>query len=379
MYKKFQQVEKILNKYLIERDQEIHGITLGILAGANVLFLGRPGIAKSLLVNYYSRLISGAKYFSWMLNQFSTPEELAGPFSLRGLEDDQYIRATAAMLPEADFAFIDEVYKGNTGVANFLLTIMNERIFYNNGIPEKVPLLSLVGASNELPEEGDDLDAMLDRFVIKFSTQPIAESSNFIKMLTLPNFEESPILTLDEMRVAQEETKKVIMTDADKKLLTDLRTLIGADGTYVSDRTYMVARNILKAEAYFNGRSKVNEEDFDILQHCLWSDPDHRKTIYSHILTKINPDKNKIDELFDDATDIYKEFMDLDPKEASLTTKAVEIVNKLKGAKSKLHEYEVNLKSRKKDVKSLIGLQTKIEDYLSDIFAAVGLNFKDKK
>jgi len=375
MYEKFQEVERLLNEHLVERDAEIHGITLGILSGTNVLLLGQPGIAKSMIVNYYSSLISGAVVFSTMLNQFSTPEELAGPFSLKGLENDQYIRNTSGRLPEADFGFIDEVYKGNTGVANFLLTMMNERIFYNNGIATKVPLISMVGASNELPEDGDDLEAMLDRFVIKFLTKPIAETSNFLKMLDLQPLEHEPILSLEEIHAAKNDIPKVELDDTSKKLLAALRTLIDGDGLYVSDRTYMTIRNILKAEAFFNGKAAVSESDFDILQHCLWSDPNHRKTIYGHILTKINPDKNKIDTLFEAATDLYAEFLELDQQDPQLSKHALEKANKLKNAKAKIHVYAESLQSKKLSAKEPLKYETKIETFLKEIYTACGIKF----
>ena len=43
-------------------------------------------------------------------------EELFGPVSLSGLKEDRYRRVTTGMLPEADFVFLDEIFRGSSAV-----------------------------------------------------------------------------------------------------------------------------------------------------------------------------------------------------------------------------------------------------------------------
>ena len=54
-----------------------------------------------------------------------TPEELFGPISLKALEQDQFTRVVTGKLPEAQFAFVDEVFKANSAILNSLLTLLN--------------------------------------------------------------------------------------------------------------------------------------------------------------------------------------------------------------------------------------------------------------
>lgn len=54
----------------------------------------------------------------------------------------------------------------NSAILNALLTLLNERLFDNGNQRLPVPLLCLVGASNELPES-EELDALYDRFLIR--------------------------------------------------------------------------------------------------------------------------------------------------------------------------------------------------------------------
>jgi hypothetical protein len=50
--------------------------------------------------------------------------------------------------------------------------MLNEREFDNGNKRSKVPLICLVGASNELPE-GEELDALYDRFLFRKKVDPV--------------------------------------------------------------------------------------------------------------------------------------------------------------------------------------------------------------
>ncbi|MGV8131675.1 MAG: AAA family ATPase [Candidatus Pacearchaeota archaeon] len=155
---KFLKLETEMNEYLYERTDPIRGLSLGILSSSNVLLLGPPGTAKSMVVREWTKRIINARYFEWLITRFSTPEELLGPISFEGLKNDRHIRVTANKLPESNLAFLDEIFKGNAGILNSLLTIMNERIFFNGPNPQKIPLYCVIGSSNEIPDEEDGLD-----------------------------------------------------------------------------------------------------------------------------------------------------------------------------------------------------------------------------
>ncbi len=247
--RKFQQASEILNNHFVERDQEIHGLGLSVLAKTHMLLLGPPGTAKSQLVIMWSKLIKEANYFQWLLTKYTTPEEIFGPYSLAALERDEYVRKTSHKASEAHFIFYDEVWKANSGVLNANLTLVNERIFYNGATPVKVPLLTLVGASNELPEEDDNLDAMLDRFLLKYHVKPIIEEKNFMKMLLTEVSDIEPIISLGEIQRLQIFTSQVNMPREMLELYTTLRRDFATNGLISSDRTYRNTIDILKAEA----------------------------------------------------------------------------------------------------------------------------------
>ena len=85
-------------------------------------------------------------------------------------------------MPEAHIAFLDEIFKANSSILNALLTLINERVFHNGRERVTVPLITMFGASNELPDE-EELTALFDRFMLRFMVDYISEDFRFLKML----------------------------------------------------------------------------------------------------------------------------------------------------------------------------------------------------
>src|SRR5437870_5855294 len=156
-----------LQQVFLERTELIDGALVALVAAQHVLVIGPPGTAKSMLADEICRRIEGANYFQWLLTRFTTPEEIFGAVSLKALEQDDYRRVTAHKLPESHIAFLDEIFKANSSILNAILTLINERLFHNGKEVVPVRLLTLFGASNELPEE-EELTALYDRFLVRF-------------------------------------------------------------------------------------------------------------------------------------------------------------------------------------------------------------------
>jgi len=373
---KLQKADEILNNHFVERDAEVRGMMLSVLAKTHILLLGPPGTAKSQLVITWSKLITGAKYFQWLLTKYTTPEEIFGPYSLAALEKDLYLRKTAGKASEAHFIFFDEIWKANSGVLNANLTLINERLFYNGAAPVPVPLLTMVGASNELPEEDDNLDAMLDRFILKYHVKPIVEEQNFMKMLIEDVGDEvEPVITLEDIQALQAEIKNVKMPNEMLELYATLRRDFAANGLMSSDRTYRNTIDILRAEAMFKGNDEVKEDDFEILKHALWANPKNSSAIYTTILAEINPDKNKVVEQYDAAKELYDEIM-AEKDETKRINNGVEVVMKLKEAKKKIHEFYKSMKQKNKDVTDIEVMEEKVDKYLETVYtSACGIRF----
>ncbi|MBI3057846.1 MAG: AAA family ATPase [Deltaproteobacteria bacterium] len=269
---KLKKIREELKQTFLERGDLIDGALSALLASQHVLIIGPPGTAKSMLADEICRRIQGANYFQWLLTRFSTPEEIFGAVSLKALEQDDYRRVTAHKLPEAHIAFLDEIFKANSSILNAILALMNERIFHNGKEVVSVPLLTLFGASNELPED-DELLALYDRFLLRFVVKYIEEDFRFLRMLESPSQTERTTLSLEELCGMQKQVRDISIPGYVYRTIADIRRELGRKNIVASDRRYRQSLSLLQAHAYLAGGKEVTEKNLFFLEHVLWRDP----------------------------------------------------------------------------------------------------------
>jgi MoxR-like ATPase len=293
----------ILEKDLIarfpERQEVIDGALAAILAGEHVLLLGPPGTAKSALARAIAQAFSGS-YFERLLTKFSTPEELFGAISLKALEQDRFARVTTGKLPEAEFAFVDEVFKANSAILNSLLTLVNERVFHNDGQPVACPLVSMFGASNELPE-GKDLEALFDRFLLRFDVGYLLRPANLKLVLMSPEPTAAPVMKMAALRKAQAEASRVAVTDETIDALIQIREACKAEGLVASDRRWKKSLKLAQAAAYMASEKRTSPEDLSILTDSLWREPKDRPKVARIVGKTADPVSAQAAEILDAA------------------------------------------------------------------------------
>ena len=304
---KLKKIREELKQIFLERSELIDGALSALLCSQHVLIVGLPGTAKSMLADEICRRIHGANYFQWLLTRFSTPEEIFGAVSLKALEQDDYRRVTSHKLPEAHIAFLDEVFKANSSILNAILALINERIFHNGKEIVPVPLLTLFGASNELPED-DELMALYDRFLLRFVVNYIQEDFRFLRMLESPlrpvregtgtqasrspqsgegtgtQASQSPqseraTLSLEEVREMQSQARSLPIPGYIYQTIADIRRELKKKNIEASDRRYRQSLSLLQAHAYLEERKEVMEKDLFFLEHVLWRDPGEQEQV----------------------------------------------------------------------------------------------------
>lgn len=261
-----------------EREREASGLLVALLSRQHMLMLGPPGTSKSAIVNATRLAISDAQGFAWLFTKFTLPDEVFGPMSLTALKADRFERVPTGKLPEAHVAFLDEIFKASSAILNSLLTISNERVWHNNGHAVQVPLETIVGASNELPES-DETAALYDRFLLRYWVEPIRGADAMAKMMLAPEPQIDVTITLAELHAAQQDAARMPIEDGTVESLVELRHELGKLGIQASDRRYKQALKVLRAYAWLLGEKELSPANFDLLADMLWSEPAQRPKI----------------------------------------------------------------------------------------------------
>jgi len=224
--------------------------------------------------------------------------------ALTELQKDRYLRKTEGYLPEASIAFIDEIFKANSAILNSLLTIINEREFDNGNRREPVPLICLVGASNEPPDD-DELDALFDRFLLRRWVQPVSregrpallslkqtDSDSGGASASVALFTEADVKELKATAVTT-----VTIPDDVKQLIEDLLLFLDESGIYVSDRRLVKAAAMLRVAALTSGRSAVSKFDCLLLQHVFWKNPEEAERIQEWFVDYLREPGAEVDQV----------------------------------------------------------------------------------
>lgn len=247
---------------LIERETLADLIILAAVASEHLLVIGPPGTAKSAVVRRVANAIGG-RYFEYLLGRFTEPSELFGPIDLRKLRDGTIETETTNMLPEADVAFLDEVFLGSTAVLNSLLNLLNERMFRRGHTQLQCPLRICVGSSNTLPDE-ESLAAFADRFLVHTFVHQVPDP-------LLENLLEGGWQAFDQTkqiakdRLAQLDFLSQAARQADlsavRPALSHCIRLLRQTGIELSDRRIVKAQILIAASAVLAGRMHPGESD----------------------------------------------------------------------------------------------------------------------
>ncbi len=292
-------VERLAEPF-VGREEEARVIALGIITGEHIVLIGEPGTCKSALARRAADLIN-AKFFKYLLTKFTEPDELFGPLDINALKQGRYVRITRNKLPEAEIAFIDEIFNANSAILNMFLTIMNERILYDGYSEIKVPLWTMIAASNTIPDE-PELQALYDRFLYRHFVMPVSEDKWRELLDAIWDIERGlyqnpePVLTMDDIRMINKMVLDVDLEPIKEKLLR-LYAIFEDQGIHVTDRRKGKALKAIAGSAILNGRMVAREEDLYVLKHVAPRDQDEMSQVYAILLDEIRATEKHLKEL----------------------------------------------------------------------------------
>lgn len=256
-------------KNLIERETLIELIALAAVAQEHVLIIGAPGTAKSEAVRRIARA-TGGNYYEYLLGRFTEPSEIFGPVDLRKLKEGLIETETSGMLPEAEIAFLDEIFLGSTAILNTLLGILNERIFRRGHTKINVPLRVCVGASNALPTD-ESLAAFADRFLVRLFVEPIPDS--LLESLLEGGWDLAKKDFSHRANIADVDFLSKMVTTVDisnirPQIAQAVRILRGS-GINISDRRAVKLQKMVAAAAILDGRMTAQKRDLWTLIYAI--------------------------------------------------------------------------------------------------------------
>jgi MoxR-like ATPase len=183
-----------------------------------------------------------------------------------------------------------------------LLTIINERKFYQDGVPEPVRLRVLFAATNEIPEQGE-LAALKDRFVLKAESRSV-QDEHFEELIdtglqaeVYRSLNQKPWMeghcTLTDILKAnryltylfsrrqrtgrnEEQTDRhtFFPTDVFREFQRLVKTLVREDRIFVSDRKLVKLYKLFRTQAWLFTGGTVNRDDLRLLAYLGETHPE---------------------------------------------------------------------------------------------------------
>lgn len=279
-----------LGRHFVDKQALVDLMLIAAVAQEPLLLVGPPGTAKSdLVVKFREALgIEGRDSFEYLLTRFTEPSEVLGPIDINELREGRYLRREQGKLPTARLAFLDEIFKASSAILNALLTVINERKFYQDGVPVPVKLKILFAATNEIPEHSE-LGALKDRFVLKAACRSVQET-HFIELLdagleaqTNKDLNRKPwaegLATLEDLLkahryltllMARKEPKDrelFFREELMREFRRVVRTVVREDDVFISDRKLIKLYRLLRTRAWIFHGGAVEREDLSLLAY----------------------------------------------------------------------------------------------------------------
>ncbi len=379
----------IINKLefgLVERHQSVRLCLLAALAREHTLFIGPPGTAKSEMARRLHTVFRDARYFERLLTRFSVPEELFGPLSIKALEEDRYERHTDGFMPDATIAFIDEVFKANSAILNALLTLLNEREFDNGAGRQACPLISCVGATNDVPED-EIAEAFFDRFLVRLPVAPVS-SEGFGALLEAgrvrdwaPPAAELALDGTDLARLAAAAAAVAVPADF-VAVLAELRKHFSTLPIHVSDRRWVKIVWLLRIAAASEGRPTVALWDLLLLPWLTAPDGPRQAAVADWLAARLgvreafSPARlTRVVEAFQAQLDAELKANDLDYDESGrLKFSATELADEVGDAKGGASAPRMSYSRRRRYGESHIGARVRQIDSLLERIAGYAMD-----
>jgi MoxR-like ATPase len=294
--RRLNKVNTWLKPKFADRDDALDLLTLALLCHEHILLIGEPGTAKSNICDLFARQIGGCQHFYYLLTRFTEPSEIFGPIDINRFTAGEYRLNTANMLPEAEIAFLDEVFEASSAILNTLLTLVNERKYFDGPEVKRAKLITLIGASNGLPEDAA-LAAFSDRFLLRLVVDPVPiENLSELLKLGAENEERAesgslPLIDASEVAGLHSLLPRVDLSPVSKvyeKIMRDL----SLKSVALSDRRKIKGQKLVRGAAMLREADHASEEDLWPLLH-IWMNREDQEQVREALTPYVGADASQ--------------------------------------------------------------------------------------
>ncbi len=273
-----------LEKVIVGKRQVLEMTLIGLLCQGHLLIEDVPGVGKTVLARSLAKSL-GCSFSRIQFTPDMLPSDVTGVSIFNQMTRNFEFRAGPVM---AQIVLADEINRATPKTQSSLLEAMEEKQITVDGITHPLPKPFMVlGTQNPIEYEGTFPlpEAQLDRFLMRIRLgYPSADDE--IKIMENQQFKH-PIETIEEattqeeLMEMQEEIKKVYVSPAVKKYITNLvRSTRENSDVYLgaSPRGSLGLFRVGQARAAMNGRDFVLPDDIKamagfVLSHRIVVNP----------------------------------------------------------------------------------------------------------
>lgn len=323
-----------LDALFLERTELIKLLLTAYIAKSNLFIGGPPGTGKTML----SKAIASAfntRSFYYLMSATTQVDEILGAVDLAALQNNEFKRDLTGKIADVELAILDEVFKCNSPSLNTLLGIILDHEVENGKSTHECPLISLVGCSNELPQE-ESLAPFWDRFTLRYWVEDVNHKHKRLLLQRAAGLKPTPDITMQftesDLEQMQQEAIALPVNDSVIDSVLAVSKQLGGSGIQASTRKHVQMIGLLRAYAYVCGASEVSEEHLQVLQNVFWDTLEQRKTVADTVKAVVEAPYEKINNILVEAQKVVSRLRELD------VTDTMRYKSFLGGADSKLAE-----------------------------------------
>lgn len=278
-----------VNSRLVDRDEEMKVVAFALLTKQHVMLNGLHGIAKSSLALHVFQGISGGSIYEKQLMKGTMPDEIFGPMSIKQFRENEiWTVNTANMLPEVDFAFLDEIYRASDMVLPSMMSVLNERTYMNGTVKMRCPLTTAIATCN-FTVESEELKAFQDRWLLHVDVQPLKADNHRVDMLRAFMAEakgEQAQISLESLQFLQERVRQIRVPEAIMRIYVEMVSRYRQDlpkefEGYISDRRLCWALRLAQAAALLRDAeaTEIAPEDLSATGYGIYKTNEKSETM----------------------------------------------------------------------------------------------------